>query len=131
MDKHEKKAYLKQIKPCYKKVTKAEKQRILGEFCAVCGYHRKYAIRALNRRQSTQRSRQSGRKPTYDRETIIEPLKRICFAEIESSSSLLQAEIRATVTRLVPANRTFIEEGFIYSFLLIKKANKKVCDCCY
>ena len=91
MGKHEKKAYLKQIKPRYKKVTKAEKQRILDEFCAVCGYHRKYAIRALNRRQSTQRSRQSGRKPTYDRDTIIEPLKRIWLATDQMCSKKLAA----------------------------------------
>ena len=49
MGKHEKKAYLQHIKPRYKKASKAEKQRILDEFCAVCCYHRKYAIRALNR----------------------------------------------------------------------------------
>ena len=91
MGKHEKKAYLKQIKPRYKRATKAEKQRILDEFCAVCGYHRKYAIRALNRRQSTQRSRQSGRKPTYDRETIIEPLKRIWLATDQMCSKKLAA----------------------------------------
>ena len=48
MGQHEKKAYLQHIKPRYKKASKAGKQRILDEFCAVCGYHRKYAIRALN-----------------------------------------------------------------------------------
>ena len=91
MGKHEKKAYLKQIKPRYKKASKSEKQRILDEFCAVCGYNRKYAIRALNRRQSTQRSRQSGRRPTYDRDTILEPLKRIWLATDQMCSKKLVA----------------------------------------
>ena len=37
MGKYEKKAYLKQIKGRHKKASKAEKKRILDEFCAVCG----------------------------------------------------------------------------------------------
>ena len=68
MGKHEKKAYLKQVKPRYQKATKADKQRILDEFCAVCGYHRKYAIRAFNKRQPTQGAGQPGRKPRYHRD---------------------------------------------------------------
>jgi hypothetical protein len=40
--------YLKRIYPRYQKANGMEKQRILDEFCANCGYHRKYAIRLLN-----------------------------------------------------------------------------------
>ena len=64
MGKHEKKAYLQQIKPRYKKASKAEKKRILDEFCAVCGYNRKYAIRVLNRRKPPKQHHQSGRNPS-------------------------------------------------------------------
>lgn len=40
--------YLRRIYPRYQQASGAEKQRILDEFCANCGYHRKYAIRLLN-----------------------------------------------------------------------------------
>jgi len=40
--------YLKAIYLRYQKVSKASRARILDEFCEVCGYNRKYAIRLLN-----------------------------------------------------------------------------------
>jgi hypothetical protein len=40
--------YLRRIYPRYRQTSAAEKRRILDEFCANCGYHRKYAIRLLN-----------------------------------------------------------------------------------
>ena len=44
MGKHERQAYLKAIKERYRKANRAGKTRILDEFCAVCGYHRKDAV---------------------------------------------------------------------------------------
>ena len=40
--------YLRRIYPRYQQASWLEKQRILDEFCANCGYNRKYAIRLLN-----------------------------------------------------------------------------------
>ena len=40
--------YFKAIYSRYRKASKAIRQQILNEFCQVCGYHRKYAIRLLN-----------------------------------------------------------------------------------
>ena len=40
--------YLKAIYQRYQKADRALRQQILSEFCQVCGYHRKYAIRLLN-----------------------------------------------------------------------------------
>jgi hypothetical protein len=40
--------YGQQIYPRYQRASRAERQRILDEFCANCGYHRKHAIRLLN-----------------------------------------------------------------------------------
>jgi len=65
MGKNERQAYLKAIRARYRRVSKKAKARILDEFCAVCGYHRKYAIRLLNQRRRTQRRRRPGRKPIY------------------------------------------------------------------
>jgi len=40
--------YLKAIYTRYRKASKELRALILDEFCQVCGYHRKYAIRLLN-----------------------------------------------------------------------------------
>jgi hypothetical protein len=40
--------YFKAIYQRYRKASKTTRQQILDEFCSVCGYHRKYAIRLLN-----------------------------------------------------------------------------------
>jgi hypothetical protein len=40
---------------------KADKTAILNKFCAVCGYHRKYALRLL--RPPGRRSKTTARKP--------------------------------------------------------------------
>lgn len=40
--------YLRRIHPRYQHASRGEKRRILDEFCANCGYHRKYAIRLLH-----------------------------------------------------------------------------------
>ncbi len=47
MGKQAKHAYLEAIRGRYLKANRAGKAQILDEFCAVCGYHRKYAIRLL------------------------------------------------------------------------------------
>ena len=67
MGKHERRAYLVAIRGRYRKANRAGKARILDEFCAVCGYHRKYAIRLLRRKKPVSTSRRVGRKPRYDR----------------------------------------------------------------
>lgn len=43
-----KREYLARIKDRYRHANRQGKARILEEFCAVCGYHRKHAIRLLN-----------------------------------------------------------------------------------
>ena len=42
--------YVEVIRPRYLKACRTGKTRILEEFCEVCSYHRKHAIRLLNRR---------------------------------------------------------------------------------
>src|SRR5690348_14672870 len=48
MKRSSRKDYLRRIHPRYRQASPTEKRRILDEFCANCGYHRKYAIRLLN-----------------------------------------------------------------------------------
>ena len=47
MGKHEKRVYLEAIRKRYRRIQRADKGRILDEFCSVCGYQRKDAIRFL------------------------------------------------------------------------------------
>ena len=43
-----KREYLANIKDRYRHAGRKAKSRILDEFCAVCGHHRKHAIRLLS-----------------------------------------------------------------------------------
>jgi hypothetical protein len=65
--------YLKAIYSRYKKVSKPLRARILDEFCQVCGYNRKYAIRLLNgpAPQKPEGTTSKGRRPTYGAKVIL------------------------------------------------------------
>jgi hypothetical protein len=77
MGKHERRAYLDAIRERYRKADRAGKTRILDEFCAVCGYHGKYAIRLLGRKRPEPTYRRVGRKHRYDHPRLVEALRRI------------------------------------------------------
>ena len=72
--------YLAAIKPRYKTASRSEKHCILDEFCRVCRYNRKYAIRLLNTTGKTLHSKnlsRRGRKKVYDDPLILEVLKKL------------------------------------------------------
>ncbi len=48
MSRSSRRDYWQRIYPRYQRASGAERQRILDEFCANCGYHRKHAMRLLN-----------------------------------------------------------------------------------
>jgi hypothetical protein len=54
------------VQPRYLKASKFEKQKILDEFTAATGYHRKYAIRVLKNKVQVQ-NRLKGKTKTYKR----------------------------------------------------------------
>jgi hypothetical protein len=64
-----KREYLAAIWGRYQRVGRRFKSKILDEFCAVCGYHRKYAIRLLHRVLRPQR-RRPGPKVRYKGEVV-------------------------------------------------------------
>lgn len=83
MTKTEKKAYFIAIQKRYHKANKAEKTQILNEFCQICGYHRKYAIRCLSqssRATSNKKTLRRGRKPIYQDDAIRTVIVRIWLA---------------------------------------------------
>jgi hypothetical protein len=65
--------YLKAIYSRYKKVSKPLRARILDEFCQVCGYNRKYAIRLLNgpAPQKPELTIAKSRRSTYGGKVIL------------------------------------------------------------
>ena len=71
--------YLETIYLRYKRASLKEKTLILNEFCLNCGYHRKHAIRILNnfKRFTKPKPKKRGKPSVYNRQSVIEPLKRI------------------------------------------------------
>lgn len=78
MGHQERKSYLLAILLRYVNASRSEKIKILDEFCAVCGYNRKYAIRLL-KRGPIKPKQKTGPKPIYDDSSLILPLKQIWF----------------------------------------------------
>ena len=94
MGKDARKAYLLAIRKRYHQSDKAAKQIILNEFCSVCGYCRKYAIRLLNRKTKSKPSpKRPGPKPKYRAELMLEPLRRIWFTSDQPCGKRLKAAI--------------------------------------
>ena len=92
MGKTERQAYLKAIKKRYKRAKKKDKNLILNEFCQVCGYNRKYAIRVLNQTNNKRRKRlKPGVKARYDSPELLKALKIIWFASDQMCSKRLKA----------------------------------------
>lgn len=90
-----KEEYRQLIQPRYCRAKKAVKQKILDEFCAVCGYHRKYAITLLKKavRIKKKTSKKVGRKPQYQDEVFLKALQRIWHAVDLVCSTRLKAAI--------------------------------------
>ena len=73
-----KKEYLTRIRSRYSLASKAEKKKILDEFCTVCSYNRKYAIRILRQpsfQENTTRQAIRGPKKQYDDPDLFKALK--------------------------------------------------------
>jgi hypothetical protein len=71
MSRHGRWEYLNAIYPRYQPASRAEKQRILDEFCRVTGYHRKSALRLLNGPVPARRPPAARRRPpTYGTRVI-------------------------------------------------------------
>jgi hypothetical protein len=77
----------------YQRAGRPHKRLILDEFCATCGYHRKAALRLLNRPLSTGPPKRSGPKLIYDSVEVLPVLKAIWLASDQLCSKLLKAAL--------------------------------------
>ena len=80
MSQRSKRELLETIRPRYLKANKRGKGRILDEFVASTGYHRKYAIRVLKQGRKTSGVRKRGRRKEYQGEvvTVLTQIWEIC-----------------------------------------------------
>lgn len=86
--------YLEAVRLRYHRTGKKGKTAILDEFCAICGYNRKYAIRLLIKKKANLVSRKRpGPRSIYDDESLLKALKRIWFATDQICSKKLKAAI--------------------------------------
>jgi hypothetical protein len=77
----------------YQRAGRPHKTRILDEFCATCDYHRKAALRLLNRPLRTAPPQRSGPKLLYDPAAVLPVLKAVWLASDQLCSKLLQAAL--------------------------------------
>ena len=95
MSQKDKLVYANAIRDRYQGSNKQEKKIILDEFCKVCNYNRKYAIRLLNKPVNKwQKRKKRGRKSKYDNKDFIKVLKIIWEATDYLCSKRLHAAIQ-------------------------------------
>ena len=87
-----KKEYLQEIKKRYFTSTKQEKILILDEFCSVCNFNRKYAIRLIRKKESVA-SRRKGRPKKYYSQALLDFLKDLWIVTNLACSKRLKAAI--------------------------------------
>lgn len=132
-------AYLNAIRERYQKSTKSEKSLILNEFCQVCGFERKYAIRILNN-QLQPRNKKPGPKSTYNQilDHIYElwnSMNRLCSKKMvvaiplwlpyyknvtEAELKLLKTISASTIDRLLKPYRENKKKGLSTTVPMLK-----------
>jgi hypothetical protein len=92
MSRKSKREYLLAIWQRYQRVGRCFKSKILDEFCAICGYARKYAIQLLNRKPRA-RPKKPGPKKQYDT-AVLEPLKALWLLSEQMCSKRLKVALQ-------------------------------------
>ena len=105
----------------YQRAGRPHKTRILDEFCATCGYHRKAALRLLNRPLPTAPSKRSGPKRIYDPGELLPVLKAIWLASDQLCSKLLKPALPAWLEHYARRSAPF-PEAFKEKLLQISPA---------
>ena len=77
----------------YQRAGRPHKTKILDEFGAICGYHRKAALRLLNRPLPTAPPKRSGPKIRYDPAQVLPVLKPVWLASDQLCGKLLKAAL--------------------------------------
>jgi hypothetical protein len=118
---------LARIRGRYQRAGRLHKKIILDEFCATCGYHRKAAVRLLNRRLRTQPSKRSGPKIVYDPAEVLPVLKAIWLASEQLCSQLLKAALPGRGARRTFLIRTSMRTA---QFPIRSRTHAPCASCC-
>ena len=112
MGQKENKTYLNQIRLRYRKAVKKLKTKILDEFCEVCSYHRKYALRLLWKpfRRQKPKAKSRGIKSVYNDPAVLKPLKNIWLATNQMCSKKLKVALPLWLPFYVEENRALPQE---------------------
>lgn len=90
-----KKTYTEQIRARYLSSSKSDKAKILDEYCDICEFTRKHAIRKLHHTSNTEQSNpKPGPVVKYPPELLTEPLGRIWLMSGKPCSKYLNGIIR-------------------------------------
>lgn len=100
MSNNSKKEYLSEIQIRYQKANKSERKKILDEFCEVCKYNRKYAIRKLNKSPDdpTVKKKKPGSKPKYNDPAI----KEFLITTWKASNQICSKRLKAVIPLWLP-----------------------------
>lgn len=102
----QRKAVTKAIAIRYKRASKADKGKILGELCATTGWHRNHARKALAAalRPALVRPPRRARRPIYGPEVVA--ALRFCWAVLAAPTG---KRLAAVLAEMVPTLRRFGE----------------------
>jgi hypothetical protein len=110
MSKKSKREYLLAIRERYRQAAKPVKTEILNEFCSVCHYERKHAIKLLHQDRRTFKKK-PGPTVKYD-ESVITVLKKIWFTAEQPCSKRLKEVLSLwlphyikTIARVAPKTK--------------------------
>ena len=92
--------YAEAMRERYRRGSRAEKGRLLDEFTAVTGYHRKSAVRLLLGRSRASRARRIGRPRRYNDEVVM-ALKQVWETADRICGKRLQPFMEELVTKLL------------------------------
>ena len=95
-----KREYVVAIRSRYEKSGLEGKQRILDEFCAICGYHRKHAIRLLNRSEVVPKQK-PGRPSEYG-----EPERKVLEVIWQTANRPCSVRFKAAIAVWLPFYET-------------------------
>ena len=102
MNQEAKQEYFHEIYSRYQNADKKEKACILDEFCRVCSYNRKYAIRKLKKKKEyipTVKSRKKGRPGVYNNPVIVQFLKVL----LRSTNMICSKRLKQIIPLWLPA----------------------------
>ena len=91
MSKQSREDYYKTVVKRYRNSDKKTKSHVLDEFCEVCGYNRKYAIRKLNTRKRNYNRKRPGRPKRYKDPILLDVLFDLWGKQNLPCSKRLQA----------------------------------------